>query len=446
MERKAFIFNTNKCVACMACVAGCSIENGTSAGMNWRTVNTFNNIRHPELPVFHFSLACNHCSDALCMTNCPSLAYTRDKETGVIIHHAEACIGCKYCTWACPYDAPKFNATSGIIEKCNFCLERINDEIAPACVSACPVGALEYESDDLPDENLVIPGFVNKGIRPSIRIVPIREENKTPKIMNTDSVELSIEESIQVQALPKSKVELAKEWILVFFTLSAAILVAWFGSHLAKGIPLNIFWFLPLGLISLILSSVHLGKKLRAWRSILNIRRSWLSREILFYSVFLGSGSLYLITGNPILGYISIISGFFALVSIDMVYHVFDRRDKIPLHSAMIWSSGFLIFAYLTGVPSLFGFIILLKTGLYIYRKIIYIKLHTKLLIVPTIIRIISLMVPLVLIFYLFELLWWVIPVVFMVGEIIDRSEFYHEAEVNTPELALHELHKKSAK
>ena len=55
-------------------------------------------------------------------------------------------------------------------------------------------------------------------------------------------------------------------------------------------------------------------------------------------------------------------------------------------------------------------------------------------------------MVPLVLIFYLFELLWWVIPVVFMVGEIIDRSEFYHEAEVNTPELALHELHKKSAK
>ncbi len=70
------------------------------------------------------------------MKNCPALAYTRDKETGAIIHHAEACIGCKYCTWTCPYDAPKFNEATKIVEKCNFCVDRISDGKQPACAQA----------------------------------------------------------------------------------------------------------------------------------------------------------------------------------------------------------------------------------------------------------------------------------------------------------------------
>ena len=98
------------------------------------------------------------------MENCPALAYTRDKKTGAVILHAEKCIGCKYCTWACPYDAPKFNPKTRIIEKCTFCNHRILDTLKPACANLCPTGALDFI--EMPDniENVDIPGFTEIGI------------------------------------------------------------------------------------------------------------------------------------------------------------------------------------------------------------------------------------------------------------------------------------------
>ena len=142
MSRKSFLFDLNKCVGCHACVVACTIENQTLPETVWRDINSFNPSGNPDIPLFHYSLACNHCDDPPCLKNCPALAYSKDFITGAVIHFANKCIGCKYCTWACPYDAPKFNEKTRIIEKCTFCNHRIEEDLKPACANLCPTGAL----------------------------------------------------------------------------------------------------------------------------------------------------------------------------------------------------------------------------------------------------------------------------------------------------------------
>lgn len=374
------------------------------------------------------------------MQNCPALAYTRDEKTGAIIHHAEACIGCKLCTWACPYDAPKFNDATGVIEKCTFCVDRINDGQKPACADACPTGALDFGQENISEAEILVPGFVNKSLRPSIRIVPLRENSTSPEIWNLDARDTTAEEAINMSPKSVSKVQLSKEWVLVIFTLTTACLVGWLGANITNGIPLKLQWFLPISLITILLSSVHLGKKLRAWRSILNIRRSWLSREILFFSGFIGSGVLYLVFQIPALGHIALISGVLSLVSMDILYRLLERKEEIKIHSAMTFLTGILVFSYLSQSVFLFGFILTLKLGLYLYRKVIYIKQKQSCCLIISLLRISPLIISFIMWKSILGSAGWIIPIILLFGELIDRSEFYYEAEVISPDKALTDL------
>ncbi|MCU4175060.1 4Fe-4S dicluster domain-containing protein [Carboxylicivirga sp. N1Y90] len=453
MEKNAFIFNTNKCVGCMACVAGCSIENGTTPQLNWRVVNGHNKIKHPGLPVFHFSLACNHCDDAPCMKNCPALAYTRDKDTGAIIHHAEACIGCTYCTWACPYDAPKFNETTKVVEKCNFCVDRISDGKKPACAQACPVGALDFSFDAKVDyKNHLSPGFVNMGIKPSINLIPLREEHRKPTIENSDAIKFPIDIG-KYQEKPPSKVELKKEWPLVLFTLAASLLVAWQAANLITGVSLPALLFFSIAASAIFLTSMHVGKKLRLWRFILNLKGSWLSREIFAFSAFLGLGGLALLLKESniqlfehkvfdpkTIGYLALLFGSFTLISIDMVYKFFRRKDSIKLHSALISITGPFLFAWFTQSLALIIAFTLIKLSLYLVRKVYLDKQKAKSKHWLTLTRIALLLLPLAaLIDYPSTPLWYLLPII-LLGEVIDRSEFYTESEIITPQGTLNEL------
>jgi Fe-S-cluster-containing dehydrogenase component/DMSO reductase anchor subunit len=424
----------------MACVAGCSIENGTDLQVNWREVNCHNNLKHPSLPVFHFSLACNHCEDAPCMKNCPALAYTRDQETGAIIHHAEACIGCKYCTWACPYDAPKFNENTKIVEKCNFCVDRISEGKRPACVEACPVGALEFGQKEITEEDHITPGFVNIGIKPSIQLIPLREEHTTPAIENLDAVEISIEKLESYLPKAESKVSLDKEWTLVLFTLAVAGLVSWQASFLFGFMEMKLIPFAIVSVLAIALTSLHIGKKLRMWRFILNLKGSWLSREIVSFSVFLGVTGLQIITENQMIGYIALTFGIFSLISVDRVYKFLKRKDGLVLHSGMVSTTAILLFAWFAAIPILLELIILAKGSLYIWRKVALKKMGIMYFPVLSWVRILCLLLPYILLDLKILMISPVYLIIIFAGEIIDRSEFYHESDVITPKKELNEL------
>ena len=371
------------------------------------------------------------------MKNCPALAYTRDEKTGAIIHHAEACIGCTYCTWACPYDAPKFNPATKIVEKCNFCVDRISDGKRPACVEACPVGALDFGQLTLQEEDRITPGFVDMGIKPSIQLIPLREEHTAPKVENTDKVEIDDKKIEEWLPKPKDKVALDKEWTLVLFTIAVAGLVGWQAAHLFGTVEMQLIPFAVVSVLAITLTSLHIGKKLRMWRFILNLKGSWLSREIFSFSGFLGLTGLQLITGNVMFGYAALVFGIFSLIAVDMVYKFLTRKDGLPVHSGMVSLTGILFFVWLIEVPIVIELIILLKGSLYIGRKISLRLMRLKHFPALSLLRLLCLLIPYFLMGTQWELSLAMSLAIIFAGELIDRAEFYYESDVITPEKEL---------
>lgn len=430
VNKKAFRFDINKCVACHACVVACVIENKTDMPLNWREINTFNKFHHPNLPVFHYSLACNHCNDAPCMHNCPALAYTRDLLSGAITHTKNHCIGCKYCTWACPYDAPKFDQAKGIVEKCTFCVSRTDKGLKPACANLCPTGALDYVYSSIISPKLI--GFESYGIGPSIDIIPLRKENMKPKIITETEDPLQV-----ITDNPKeSKISFKKEWPLYIFTLSMACLVAWLFAFAFTGYKLNPMLFTAISTVAGFFSMLHLGKKQRAWRAVLNIKNSWLSREILSFGLFFLSTTVYFFfLKDDILLFLALFSGAFLLLSIDKVYHILIQATPLSIHSAHVVLTGFLFSALLFQNYFMFFLLSIFKTSLYAYRKYYFWKQGKPFNMFVSAWRL-DMLVSFPLIFWFInfsDLNLWTLASVF-VGELIDRAEYYQELDVMTPE------------
>jgi len=123
------------------------------------------NLEH--MPV---TVLCNQCDNPPCVSVCPTRA-TWKSEDGIVMMDYHRCIGCRYCMAACPYGARSFNwrtpdpfiekvdldyptRTRGVVEKCNFCRERLNKGLIPACVEACPEKALIFGDLEDPDSEV----------------------------------------------------------------------------------------------------------------------------------------------------------------------------------------------------------------------------------------------------------------------------------------------------
>ena len=434
MSGKGFIFDLNKCVGCHACVVACQIENVATGAMVWREVSSSNRLQHPGIPLFNLSLACNHCADAPCLINCPALAYSRDPETRAILHNPAHCIGCKYCTWVCPYDAPKFNAAKGIIEKCTLCHVRIGNGMKPACAIACPTGALSFGEIGLSPNN--IPGFPEVGIRPAIQITPLRNSKPPRHGLHLDQKE---KERYSKLSGPRqgTKVSLKREWALALFTLLASFQFSYLFAAFVGHLPLYPWIFIIAGIMGFLLSSLHLGRKTRAWRSVLNIRRSWLSREILGFALFMLTGTAWLLYPHlDVLGIISLMAGSICLWSIDRVYHEVQQVNRWHFHSAeVLFFTAFLFIALLTSNHWAFFFILGIKLFLYLKRKIEFYTHGWSFRPALTAFRIISgIALPWILVLLPgISLSNILILCLILAGELTDRFEFYLEMEVVIP-------------
>ncbi len=284
--------------------------------------------------------------------------------------------------------------------------------------------------------------------------MPLRKEHQKPIIENIDAPEVDNERVESYLPKLKSKVELAKEWTLVLFTLAASGLIAWQAAGITSKVPISPIAFILLAVIAIALTTVHVGKKFRIWRFILNVKDSWLSREIFSFSAFFGLGALSLFMKENLLGLGSLLSfidskpigiaaivfGAFTLVSIDMVYKFFIRKDTLKLHSAMVSTTAPLLFAWLANMPLLIIGFTLLKANLYINRKRMLRKQKVAYFPVLSFIRVAALLLPYIALIAMPETSLWIILPIVLLGETIDRSEFYYESEVRTPQSELRDL------
>lgn len=137
MPNYGFVIDLKKCIGCHACTIACKAEHDIPVGVNRCWVKTVEKGRFPDAQRLFLPVLCNQCEDAPCMEICPTSALFRRRD-GIVDLHGDACIGCKACMAACPYDQLFIDPNTRTAEKCNFCANRIENQLQPACVSVCP--------------------------------------------------------------------------------------------------------------------------------------------------------------------------------------------------------------------------------------------------------------------------------------------------------------------
>ena len=116
------------------------MENGVPLG-SWRSwVKQIEKGKYPNVSKSFLPLLCNNCENPICVTVCPVLASIK-RDDGIVFVDPHRCIGCRYCMASCPYGVRYVNPLLNIVQKCDFCLHRVDQGLQPACVEACPAKA-----------------------------------------------------------------------------------------------------------------------------------------------------------------------------------------------------------------------------------------------------------------------------------------------------------------
>lgn len=282
------------------------------------------------------------------MTGCPVNAYTKDPVTGIVLHSAERCIGCQYCTWNCSYGVPQFNPERGVVGKCDMCYGRLTDGREPACVAACPEEAIRIEIIDVAEWRRDYAAQANAPGLPS-----------ADDSISTTRVTMRRELPRDIDRVDVSRVEPQHpHWTLIFMTVFTQMAVGAIASmSVAQIAGRALIARVPaasvvlISLFALGASTLHLGRPIYAFRALSMWRRSWLSREVLFFSLFsmaaIGYASLLWVrsTGSVFAGAMTAAFGGLAIYASARLYMVAAR----PAWNSLNTIAEFYLSAVLTG-------------------------------------------------------------------------------------------------
>jgi len=148
-----FVIDQDACIGCHACTVACKAENDVPVGGFRTSVKYVEVGKFPQVKRSFLVQRCNHCTNPPCVAICPVNALTK-RADGIVDVDRDACIGCRACMQACPYDALYLNEDLGAVEKCHFCAHRIEKGLQPACVTVCPVGAIIPGDFDDPESRV----------------------------------------------------------------------------------------------------------------------------------------------------------------------------------------------------------------------------------------------------------------------------------------------------
>ncbi len=135
---KFLAIDADLCTGCRSCEMACSLkhDNQCSPQMSRIRIQKFGDVG-VSVPI-----VCVHCGDPVCEKVCPTGARMRNVETGAVITNEKVCIGCKSCSYACPFSAPIYHPAKQKMITCDLC------EGDPQCARACTPKALVYASKD----------------------------------------------------------------------------------------------------------------------------------------------------------------------------------------------------------------------------------------------------------------------------------------------------------
>ncbi len=301
--RTAFVLDASACTGCKACQVACKDKNQLPLGVLWRRVYEVSGGAWKQqgdawtttVFTYNLSIACNHCEHAKCAGVCPVDAYDV-REDGIVLLDTSKCVGCGYCAWACPYGAPQYDASAGRMTKCDFCVDNLDAGLPPACVAACPLRVLDYaqveDGQPLPAGRVALwespaeahpfPMANNSRTRPHLALKP------HPAMSSLEEKLVANREEVRPRASARGEAPLVAFTLLV----QAAVGVLW--ATLLLGRTRELLPLLLVGALlgaGMLMSFAHLGTKRNAWRVLDHLRKSWLSREILYTLIF-GTGWL----------------------------------------------------------------------------------------------------------------------------------------------------------
>jgi formate dehydrogenase iron-sulfur subunit len=291
-EQYGFRVDLDSCTGCKACVAACNSLNGLDDDEAWRSVGLLHG-GSSQAPVQQtVTTACHHCLDPACMNGCPVRAYEKDPDTGIVRHLDDQCIGCQYCVLTCPYEVPQFNSKRGIVRKCDMCSDRLAASEAPACVQSCPNQAIAIQ---IVDKTRVVEdaqggAFLPGAPSPAITVPTTEYVTKRAFPRN-----LLPADFYQVRT---GHPHLPLVFMLVLTQLSVGAFAVEFllrrlFPQLASARAYHAVVALGAGLLALGASVFHLGRPKYAFRAVIGLRTSWLSREILAFGGFAGAAAAY---------------------------------------------------------------------------------------------------------------------------------------------------------
>ena len=206
-RKLGLVIDLDTCVGCQACATSCKSWNDQGYSAPLTDIDArgadphgpwLNRVHSYEVTpaggaagdgrTVHFPRSCLHCETPACVTVCPTGASYKRAEDGIVLVNPDTCIGCKLCSWACPYGAREYDDSHGVMKKCTLCVDRIYNEAlperdrVPACVKACPTGARHF--GDLADPESGVSQLVAErggfdlmpelGYRPTNKYLPPR--------------------------------------------------------------------------------------------------------------------------------------------------------------------------------------------------------------------------------------------------------------------------------
>lgn len=305
-QQYAFEVDLDACTGCKSCVAACHSLNGLDDDESWRTVTLLRS--RPAATPYQQTVtsACHHCVDPACLKGCPVDAYEKDPITGIVSHLDDQCIGCSYCTLACPYDVPVYNEKRGIVRKCDMCKSRLAVGEAPACVQSCPNEAIAISVIDIASVTAkanVKDAVVVTGSPPSSITIPttIYRSDRMPTVLGAESHSQANSDDLAVERFMRDeRPATAHPPLAVMLVLTQLSVGAFVIDQLTRGrvgaassSSFDAALAVGVGVLAMGASVFHLGRPQYFYRAIIGLKHSWLSREVLAFGLFTALATAY---------------------------------------------------------------------------------------------------------------------------------------------------------